>query len=115
MLFFICNIIILVLLTLFWRHKFFNGVANDCFIEISGIQVSLKCLLDLFHTKFPYYCKLHTLLFWKISEPPVDKETFVIFAVLETNYLVMPTRDRPSCQIHGLGIGSQQAPTISNI
>ena len=47
--------------------------------------------------------------------PPVDKETFVIFAVLEKNYLVMPTRDRRSCQIHGLGIGSQQAPTISNI
>lgn len=46
---------------------------------------------------------------------PVDKKTFVIVAVLEANYLVMPTRDGPSWQIHGLAIGSQPALPISNI
>ena len=101
-----------------WRHKFFDGVADDCFIEIRGIQILLKCLFDFFHTimkNFRATTSSINFYFGKFSVIPVDKKTFVIVAVLETNYLVMPTRDGPSWQIHGLAIGSQPALPISNI
>ena len=103
---------------LYTEHKFLNGVATDCFIEIRGIQVSLKCVLDLFDTimkNLPTTASSIFFCFGNFSSPPVDKETYIILAVLETNYLVMPTRDGPSCQSHGLEIGSQSAPLISNI
>lgn len=64
---------------------------------------------------FPATTSSINFYFGKFSVIPVDKKTFVIVAVLETNYLVMPTRDEPSWQIHGLAIGSQPALPISNI
>ena len=101
-----CNIIILVLLVLL-VPSFFNGVATDCFIEIRGIRVLLKSVPDLFDTimkNLPTTASSIFFYFGNFSAPPVDKETFIILAVLETNYLVMPTR-----------ISSRPAPPISNI
>lgn len=112
-----CNIIILVLLVLL-VPSFFNGVATDCFIEIRGIRFLLKSVPDLFDTimkNLPTTASSIFFYFGNFSAPPVDKETFIILAVLETNYLVMPTRDGPSCQSHGLEISSRPAPPISNI
>ena len=51
----------------------------------------------------------------KFPMPPVDKETFIIFAELATTNVLMLTHDGPYRQIAGLAVGSQPAPPLSNI